>query len=168
MKWFSLKSVLFRNKDAVIISIFMLAVFSYIMLLGPSCSDLPAHAGFVKQMLDEGRLFDNNFLLYLVINLLTCFTGKMVLIRWALVLMIASANTAKYILVRNEFARSFEIGRARMASSALLFVYIVPIVFVLKNLGYLTNYDLWGWYLGGFFVPNVWHNSTILCMMYVD
>lgn len=165
MKWFYIKCVMYRNKDAALICIFMLAVFSYIMSFGPRYSDLPAHAGFVKQMLDEGRLFDNNFLMYFMVNLLTCFTGKMFLIRWVLVLMIASANTAKYILVRNEFARFFEIGRAKMASSALLFVYIVPIVFVLKNLGYLTDYDLWGWYLGGFFVPNVWHNSTVLCMM---
>ena len=95
-------------------------------------------------------------------NLLSGFSGNLFLIKIALVVLIALANTAKYVLVKKEFSRMISSKQAMIASLALLFVFVIPVLYFLKIFGvFLTTNNMYLQY----YVPNVWHNSTILCMM---
>lgn len=151
-----------KNPDAVAVGVFMLLCFAYVMFGIADDSDLPAHARGAQMMLKENRLFENNFLMYLMANVLSFFSGAMFPIQCAIVFLIAASNTAKYVLVRNEMSRAIPFGCAKMASLALLFVFIIPVFYFLKFFGLFLSANTM--YLG-YYVPNVWHNSTILCMM---
>lgn len=155
-----IKTFVCSHIDTIFVALFMTVVFSYIMFLG--FSDLQAHADIAMRMLREHRLFENNFLMYLMAIILTGFTGALVPTRLAIVLLIVFSNTTKYVLVRNEMSETIPLRYAKMASLALLFVFVVPVFYFLKIFGVFLNANTM--YLG-YYVPNVWHNSTILCMM---
>lgn len=157
-----LKSIFKGNIDAIGVFVFMLCIFSYIMFVVKWESDLWAHVNIAKEMLEEQRLLTTNFLMYFLVNLLTLFSGYEESMRVVLVLLISVANTAKYIIVREAFCEWTSSKIAKVASVAMLFVYIIPLMYFLKPLGIFLSAD--NMYTG-YYVPNVWHNSTILCMM---
>lgn len=156
------RNIIKKNLDAIGIFVLMVGIFAYIMFVIKWNSDLPAHAHIAQQMLEEHRLFSTNFLMYFLINLLTFFTGAKYPMRAVLVLLLAAANTAKYTIVREAFREWTSSKTAKLASFSMLFVYIIPLMYFLKPLGIFLSADNMYW---GYYVPNVWHNSTILCMM---
>lgn len=158
----SIRNMVRENRDVIGIFALMVGIFAYIMFVIKWNSDLPAHAHIAQQMLEEHRLFSTNFLMYFLINLLTFFTGAKYPMRAVLVLLLAAANTAKYTIVREAFCEWTSSKTAKLASFSMLFVYIIPLMYFLKPLGIFLSAD--NMYLG-YYVPNVWHNSTILCMM---
>lgn len=151
-----------ENRDVIGIFALMVSIFAYIMFVVKWNSDLCAHTYIAQQMLEEHRLFSTNFLMYFLINLLTFFTGAKYPMRAVLVLLLAAANTAKYTIVREAFREWTSSKTAKLASFSMLFVYIIPLMYFLKPLGIFLSADNMYW---GYYVPNVWHNSTILCMM---
>lgn len=157
-----IRNIIKKNLDVIGIFALMVGIFAYIMFVIKWNSDLPAHAHIAQQMLEEHRLFSTNFLMYFLINLLTFFTGAKYPMRAVLVLLLAAANTAKYAIVREAFREWTSSKTAKLASFSMLFVYIIPLMYFLKPLGIFLLAD--NMYLG-YYVPNVWHNSTILCMM---
>lgn len=157
-----IRNIIKKNLDVIGIFALMVSIFAYIMFVIKWNSDLPAHAHIAQQMLEEHRLFSTNFLMYFLINLLTFFTGAKYPMRAVLVLLLAAANTAKYAIVREAFCEWTSSKTAILASFSMLFVYIIPLMYFLKPLGIFLSAD--NMYLG-YYVPNVWHNSTILCMM---
>lgn len=157
-----IRNIIKKNLDVIGIFALMVGIFAYIMFVIKWNSDLPAHAHIAQQMLEEHRLFSTNFLMYFLINLLTFFTGAKSPMRAVLVLLLAAANTAKYAIVREAFCEWTSSKTAKLASFSMLFVYIIPLMYFLKPLGIFLSAD--NMYLG-YYVPNVWHNSTILCMM---
>ena len=158
----SIRNIVRENRDVIGIFALMVSIFAYIMFVIKWNSDLPAHAHIAQQMLEEHRLFSTNFLMYFLINLLTFFTGAKYPMRAVLVLLLATANTAKYTIVREAFREWTSSKTAKLASFSMLFVYIIPLMYFLKPLGIFLSAD--NMYMG-YYVPNVWHNSTILCMM---
>lgn len=158
----SIRNIVRENRDVIGIFALMVGIFAYIMFVIKWNSDLPAHAHIAQQMPEEHRLFSTNFLMYFLINLLTFFTGAKYPMRAVLVLLLAAANTAKYTIVREAFREWTSSKTAKLASFSMLFVYIIPLMYFLKPLGIFLSAD--NMYLG-YYVPNVWHNSTILCMM---
>lgn len=156
------RNIIKKNLDAIGIFVLMVGIFAYIMFVIKWNSDLPAHTHIAQQMLEEHRLFSTNFLMYFLINLLTFFTGAKYPMRAVLVLLLAAANTAKYTIVREAFREWTSSKTAKLASFSMLFVYIIPLMYFLKPLGIFLSAD--NMYMG-YYVPNVWHNSTILCMM---
>lgn len=157
-----MRRLLKGNIDAISVFVFMLCIFSYIMFVVKWESDLCAHVNIAKDMLEEQRLFTTNFLMYFLVNLLTSFSGYEGAMRGVLVFLISIANTAKYIIVREAFYEWTSTKIAKIASVAMLFVYIIPLMYFLKPLGiFLSANNMYT----GYYVPNVWHNSTILCMM---
>ena len=157
-----------KESDVVIVGLTMCFVFVYIMFeIGDCYSDLPAHAGFCIDMLLANRLFANNFLMYFLVNLTTGFLNNIFFKKVSLALLIAIANTVKYVLVRNEFHKCFSFRQSKAASVALLFVFVVPWAFFMRKVGLFENYYTIVPYemYYGYYVPNVWHNSTIICMM---
>lgn len=157
-----IRNIIKKNLDVIGIFALMVGIFAYIMFVIKWNSDLPAHAHIAQQMLEEHRLFSTNFLMYFLINLLTFFTGAKYPMRAVLVLLLAAANTAKYAIVREAFREWTSYKTAKLASFSMLFVYIIPLMYFLKPLGIFLSADNMYW---GYYVPNVWHNSTILCMM---
>ena len=110
-----------KNPDAVAVGVFMSICFAYIMFGVAEVSDLPAHARITKMMIKENHLFENNFLMYLMANVLSFFSGLLFPIQCAIVILVAASNTAKYVVVRNEMSRMVSLKYARIASLALLF-----------------------------------------------
>mgnify|MGYP007059985583 CR=1 FL=1 len=157
-----IRNIIRKNLDAVGIFVLMLGIFAYIMFVIKWKSDLCAHTHIAQQMLEEHRLFSTNFLMYFLINLLIFFTGSTYPMRAALVFLLALANTGKYVLVRETFGEWTSAKNAKWAAFAMLFVYVIPLMYFLKPLGISLSAD--NMYMG-YYVPNVWHNSTILCMM---
>lgn len=154
----------FLQKNFDIIGVFSLmgVVFSLIMFSIQSESDLWAHAEIAQKMLVEGRLFETNFLMYFVANLLSGFSANIVAIRVTIVLLITCSVTAKYTLTRVILQEQVSATIARLGSLSLLFVYVIPVMYFLKIIGIFENtHNMYMQY----FVPNVWHNSTILCCM---
>lgn len=156
------RNIIKKNLDVIGIFALMVSIFAYIMFVVKWNSDLCAHTYIAQQMLEEHRLFSTNFLMYFLINLLTFFTGAKYPMRAVLVLLLAAANTAKYTIVREAFREWTSSKTAKLASFSMLFVYIIPLMYFLKPLGIFLSAD--NMYCG-YYVPNVWHNSTILCMM---
>lgn len=157
-----IRNITRKNLDVISIFALMVGIFAYIMFVIKWNSDLCAHTYIAQQMLEEHRLFSTNFLMYFLINLLTFFTGAKYPMRAVLVLLLAAANTAKYTIVRAAFCEWTSSKTAKLASFSMLFVYIIPLMYFLKPLGIFLSADNMYW---GYYVPNVWHNSTILCMM---
>ena len=156
------KSILKGNLDVVGILVFMLCVFSYIMFVVKWDSDLWAHATIAKKMLAEHRVFTGNFLMYFLVNAFTLFSGCEIAMGIVLTILISMANTTKYVLVREAFKEWTSDKVAKWSAVALLVVYVVPLMYFLKPFGIFLSAN--NMYLG-YYVPNVWHNSTILCMM---
>ena len=157
-----IKKNIHKNTDVIAVGVFMLLCFAYVMFGIADDSDLPAHARGAQMMLKENRLFENNFLMYLLANVLSFFSGALFPIQCAIVVLIAASNTAKYVLMKNEFCRMVNVKHAMVASAALLFVFVIPVFYFLKVFGvFLETNNMYFQY----YVPNVWHNSTILCMM---
>lgn len=140
----------------------MLFLFSLIMFYIKENSDLWAHADIAQKKLFEGALFSQNFLMYLCANILSGFSGNIWAIRVSLVILISVAETAKYIIVKKAFNEFSNSAVASFCSISLSFVYIIPILYFLKVFGIFANTSTM--YLS-YFVPNVWHNSTIICSM---
>ena len=156
------KQQIIKELDVIVVGMVMLAIFSYIMFVIRYNADLIMHADGALDKLEKHALFSNNFLMHFMANLLTLFSGSFVALQGALVVLISLSNTAKYALVRNAFEAFGTRKEARLASGALLFVYIIPVLYFLKVFGIFLNTNTM--YLG-YSVPNIWHNSTILCMM---
>jgi hypothetical protein len=160
----SIKHIVFTNFDVIGVFSLMLAIFSYIMFgMGLWKSDLPSHGWIAEQMLEKKQLFMGNFLMYFLVNLFTFFTGKRYKIRAILTLLIAIASVAKYIIARESFKEFTTSKIARWISLSLMFVYVIPWLYYLQAFG--LSYDPGYMFQGRYFVPNVWHNSTIICMM---
>ena len=155
-----MKTILKKNLDAIMVLLFMFCVFFFIVFF--AVSDMSDHACFAREMLKEGKLFSNNFLMYFLINLFSGFSGTIHSTKAALVLLLSVSNTAKYLIVKRAFGQWCHSKQAKEASLALLFVFVVPILFFLHFLGCFSEENVM--YLG-YCVPNVWHNSTTLCMM---
>lgn len=126
-------------------------------------NDIHDHAAFARQMALGQRPYSGNFLVYLMVNVLSFFSNNAVLSEAVLCLMIAGATTYRFYLASqkiNQLVYSDGLSKKAEISTlfwalSLIFVFAIPIP------GYFTD-DCF-MYLGSF-VPNVWHNSTILIL----
>ena len=155
-----MKTLLKQYLDVILVFLLMFCAFFIIVFF--AVSDMWDHAYYARRMLAERNLFSNNFLMYLLINIFSGFSGTIHSTKAALVLLLSASNTAKYVIVKKAFESWCHRRQAMVASLALLVVFVVPILFLLDLFG--SNFGERFMYIG-YFVPNVWHNSTILCMM---
>lgn len=161
-----LKKIISANLDVVFVGFIMLCIFLFIIFVHYVSSDLRAHAEIARIMLKQRRLFLGNFLMYFFVNLFSAFSGSTKLTKVVLAGLIALSNTGKYVIVRETFSKLCPNRFARLFSFALLFVFIIPIIWFLELMGLYKN-PMWlsGVLNVGNYVPNIWHNSTILCSM---
>lgn len=151
------------NWDTIAVFLLMTTVFVYIMFcFGGNSGDLIGHAKAVIRRANVGgpSIIAGNFLLYLMTNMITLFSGNQLAVWITLPIIIALCNTAKYVIVRNAFTVDVERRVAMILSMSLLLVYVIPIAYCFSGIGAWTH----RLYVG-YIVPNIWHNSTLLCMM---
>ena len=134
-----LKKIIGANLDVVFVGGFMLCIFLFIMFAHYVESDLPIHAEIAKIMLKQRKLFLGNFLMYFFVNLFSAFSGSTRLTKAVLVLLIALSNTGKYVIVREAFGQFCPNKFARLFSFALLFVFVIPILWCLELMGLYKN-----------------------------
>lgn len=113
--------------------------------------DFYNHTRAAKNLWYEKDFFQGNFLMYLAINLMSLFSGKFILMRISLAILLSLSIIGKYYYTTKGFSVHLESKLAHIASFCFIFVYIIPILICKDELMYY-----------GYFVPTVWHNSTII------
>lgn len=154
-----IKRTTFSIVDTIIIFVVSLLLFLVIMFYLDENTDLVAHARIAKEMNENGNLFSGNFLLYFLISLFSLFSTDLQVIKISLCVLLALAVTFKYNIIKCYFASFLIFKKAGFLSFSLSVIYILPLFYFLKSFGIFLNTE--NMYLG-YYVPNVWHNSTVI------
>lgn len=137
------------------------AYYSLLKVIPADYNDIHDHAAFARQMCTGEIPYTGNFLVYLLVNVFSFFTAKVTFTEITLCLLLAFAGVYRYLISQkriNEILydrmyRPTTGWLAVLAAISMLFVFAIPIP------SYFT--DDFFMYIGNY-VPNVWHNSTIL------
>jgi len=153
------------NKNRKILPVLFLFLFAayYVLLkvIKPECNDIHDHAAFARQMCTGEIPYTGNFLVYLLVNVFSFFTAKVTSTEISLCVLLAFAGAYRYFLSQRKINAVLNHGQTSPADSwmsvilalCMLFVFVIPIPSYLTDDKYM--------YIGNY-VPNVWHNSTIL------
>lgn len=133
---------------------FIVFVLIYGYIIRYCESDMPAH---VRIAMDRCTMHDNfsgNFLFYFILNLLSGFSCCRPIMKVLLSFMLAFATTwrinlSKQGLFKNGLFQLSDLWKEIIGIS-LVFVYVMPLISLNQC-----------WYYG-YFVPNIWHNSTLI------
>lgn len=150
--------VLFRKTFIFVVVFCLLFVLYYSVTYFVPNNDQIPHVYLSIGMFNGSVQWAGNFLLYLLVALLSGFSqnlGKGII---ALCAVLAFATTLKFAWTQKQIAKielfgiknKKEFWMVVLIALSLLFVYAIPIPYY-----YLNNY----FYIGAF-VPNMWHNST--------
>jgi len=124
-------------------------------------NDMVDHAAFARQMCTGEIPYTGNFLVYLLVNIFSFFSAKVNYTELSLCGLLAFAGVYRFYLAQHKIADVIEkdvnllsnYWTTAFISLCMLFVFAIPIP------GYFTDDKYM--YIGNY-VPNVWHNSTIL------
>jgi len=153
------------NKNKFIIPLLFLLLFAayygILKVIPADYNDMHDHAAFARQMCTGEIPYTGNFLVYLLVNVFSFFTAKITATELSLCGLLAFAGVYRYYLSQKmilEVVKSRTRNTSNYASTAfyalsMLFVFAIPIP------SYFS--DDYFMYIGNY-VPNVWHNSTIL------
>ncbi|HJV78823.1 MAG TPA: hypothetical protein VJ602_10615 [Paludibacter sp.] len=153
------------NKNKLIIPVLFLFLFAayygLLKVIPADYNDIHDHAAFARQMCTGEIPYTGNFLVYLLVNVFSFFSAKVTPTEVSLCFLLAFAGVFRYYLsqkmivevVRDRNRNSMGYGSIAFYAISLLFVFAIPIPSYLSE-----DYFM---YIGNY-VPNVWHNSTIL------
>lgn len=149
--------------DTIGISLFCIFFYSYLLYFLKT--DINTHIEQIVRINKGWISYPPNFLYYLIVNVISGFSGINVLYP-ASIMVLSSATIAKYIISKKMMLEFSSLQSNRFTkieyrwfiifSLGLFFCFAIPdpfSVFVLKKV-YLTK-----------FVPNVWHNSTLIFVL---
>jgi hypothetical protein len=153
------------NKNKIIFPILFLFLFAayygILKVIPADYNDMHDHAAFARQMCTGEIPYTGNFMVYLLVNLFSLFTAKVTPTEISLCFLLAFAGTYRYSLIQKKLAEVVGTKNNLILSDwlvpvlalSMLFVFAIPIpsYFAGDYFMYIGNY-----------VPNVWHNSTIL------
>lgn len=153
------------NKNKIIFPVLFLLLFAayygILKVIPADYNDMHDHAAFARQMCTGEIPYTGNFMVYLLVNLFSLFTAKVTPTEISLCFLLAFAGTYRYSLIQKKLAEVVGSGNNIILSdwltpilaASMLFVFAIPIpsYFAGDYFMYIGNY-----------VPNVWHNSTIL------
>ena len=154
-----IKRTTFSIVDTISIFVVSLLLFLVLMFYLDESTDLTGHAKIAQWMNGSGNLFSGNFLLYFLMNLLSFFSGHLPFVEIALCFLLAAAVSFKYYIVKIYFTEHLKPYSSSIISISLVFIYILPLFYFLKYFGFFLSAN--NMYLG-YYVPNVWHNSTVI------
>jgi hypothetical protein len=137
------------------------AYYSLLKVIPADYNDIHDHAAFARQMCTGEIPYTGNFLVYLLVNVFSFFTAKVNPTEISLCALLAIAGVYRYNLSRNKISETIQSTGSSsnndwwtvIMALGMLFVFAIPIpsYFSDDHFFYIGNY-----------VPNVWHNSTIL------
>ena len=129
--------VLLKNFDVLFVMVPTSLIFYYIFLkcgfsvelgdiYGSYDSDIPYHVYGALNNLQNRSFFKGNFLLYLLVNLLSGFSTNFKLKGMAMCLLLGMAESATYVLFRNHFSKKgIQLACARLLAISMLLVYVI-------------------------------------------
>jgi len=152
-----------NNKIIVLTSLFLLFFIAYYTLLKvipADYNDIHDHAAFARKMCTGEIPYSGNFLVYLLVNVFSFFTAKVTPTEISLCGLLALAGVYRFSLTQNKITEVAKENNflstywfTAFLSVCMIFVFAIPIPSYLSDDHFL--------YIGNY-VPNVWHNSTIL------
>ena len=182
------------NVDVLFVLVLTSSVFYYIFLkcgydlnLGYNCgshdSDVPYHVHFAQLKLINGDLLKGNFLLYLMVVLFSGFSKDYFVLGLSMSILLGMAEATTFVLYKTNIKqylvgsslkmsvhssqktdRIFGEGVPHIGAAAMLFVYVIPYLYLIGLLGF-HNLRGSNMMYSPYYVPNVWHNSTIIFSM---
>ena len=153
--------MIMKKKLLMLVGLFCLFFFVFLRIAFYCSSDIHAHALFATLRIEDGHMFSGNFLLYFLLNVVSGFSSDVGKVMVADCFLLAMAVVLKYIIISRYFTNNYGAVFSGLLSFSLLFVYIIPLVMPGE---YYLGYRPLRFYLN-YFVPNVWHNSTIIFSM---
>jgi len=153
------------TKNRIVLPLLFLFLFSayYTLLkvIPADYNDIHDHAAFARKMCTGEIPYTGNFLVYLLVNVFSFFTAKVTPTEISLCALLAFAGVYRYSLSQQKIKEILNSDRFKVEDAwlsvvlglSMLFVFAIPIP------SYLSDDHFF--YIGNY-VPNVWHNSTIL------
>lgn len=151
------------NKSKLVLPVLFLFLFSayycILKVIPADYNDMHDHAAFARQMCTGEIPYTGNFLVYLLVNVFSFFTAEVTPTEISLCFLLAFAGTYRYFLSQKKLTEVIGNNQSSnrwltvVLAISMLFVFAIPIP------GYFTDDSFM--YIGTY-VPNVWHNSTIL------
>ena len=136
------------------------AYYSLLKVIPADYNDMHDHAAFARKMCTGEIPYTGNFLVYLLVNIFSFFTAKVTPTELSLCGLLALAGVYRFSLTQQKITEvvkeiNFQSSwwLTVLLSLSMLFVFAIPLP------GYLSDDHYF--YIGNY-VPNVWHNSTIL------
>ena len=154
---------MYRNRFILpALFLFLFAAYYCLLKVIPAdYNDIHDHAAFARQMCTGQIPYTGNFLVYLLVNLFSFFTAKVNPTEISLCALLAFAGVFRYSLSQKKIDEVINSGGSYsknywlpvVLGLSMLFVFAIPVpsYFSDDHFFYIGNY-----------VPNVWHNSTIL------
>jgi len=150
------------SKNKIVLPILFLLLFvayySLLKVIPADYNDIHDHAAFARKMCTGEIPYTGNFLVYLLVNIFSFFTAKVTLTEISLCLLLAFAGAYRYFLslkmIENVVGdQKYDYWKNILLAISMMFVFAIPV----------PGYFLGDQYMYiGTYVPNVWHNSTIL------
>ena len=153
------------NKNSLVLpGLFLLlfaAYYSLLKVIPADYNDMHDHAAFARQMCTGAIPYTGNFLVYLLVNIFSFFTAGVTSTELSLCGLLAIAGVYRIYLSQVKIAEGLKNDRhyhqnywiPTMLAVSMFFVFAIPIPGYFNDDHYM--------YIGNY-VPNVWHNSTIL------
>ncbi len=152
-----------RKNKATLFVVFLFLSVAYLMVLAAipnGYNDMREHAAFARDMLSGVQPTSGNFVFYWLVNIFSLFSGNIRFSEISLCLLLAAATTYRFSWSQRKIVSLVNLQKGLTThywvsvtlALSLLFVFAIPI----------PSYSLDKYMYIGNFVPNVWHNSTVL------
>jgi len=123
-------------------------------------NDMREHAAFAREMLSGVRPTAGNFMFYWLVNIVSLFSGNIRFSEISLCLLLAGATTYRLYWSQTKIVAVTAGGKSSRSDYWLSFGFAVSLLFVFAIP--IPSYSLDEFMYIGNYVPNVWHNSTVL------
>jgi hypothetical protein len=154
------KYTLLKYFDTIAIGVFCIIFYSYVLYFLKT--DINTHIEQVVRINKGWTKYPPNFLFYFIINLLSGFNNIKVLYP-VTVGVLSTATVLKYIISKKIIIsyNSLELNNIITNKSLMFWVFTIGLFFCFAIPDPFSIYVLKKIYLTKF-VPNVWHNSTVI------
>jgi len=153
------------NKTKLIPPVLFLLLFAayygILKVIPADYNDMHDHAAFARQMCTGEIPYTGNFLVYLLVNVFSFFSAQATATELSLCGLLAFAGVYKYCLSKKKIVEVLEDRNRKSASAWWIAILALSMLFVFAIPGQSYFTDDYFMYIGNY-VPNVWHNSTIL------
>jgi len=152
-----------KQNKLLLSTVLLLLCVAYMAVLAAipeGYNDMREHAAFAREMLSGVRPTAGNFMFYWLVNIVSLFSGNIRFSEISLCLLLAGATMYRLYWSQKKIVAVTAGGKSSRSdywlsygfAVSLLFVFAIPIPsYSLDEFMYIGNY-----------VPNVWHNSTVL------